>query len=313
MSVTLWTEKYRPQDFEQYVWRDQNMRLKAEEWLKEGAMPNLVLSGRSGLGKTSFAKMMLKKMGVPAGDVLTINASHERKIDELEDRIMGFVQTYAMLDNPTGIKYVLLDEADSLTPLAQRFLRAEIETYAKTARFILTCNFKEKISAPILGRCQVFHFEALGQEEFVTRIVEILDGENVQWTIEVLEEYIEKGYPDLRKCINLVQQSTIGGVLKPFKADDSSGADYMIAAVDLFKAGRFTEARRLIVGQASIEEYPEIFKYLYTNLHFWGDSENLQDDALIIIRDGLYKHALCADGEINLSATIAELARLTRT
>jgi replication factor C small subunit len=313
MSVELWTEKYRPKSFNDYVWRDSTMKQKAQQWLTERALPHVVLSGRAGTGKTSLAKMMLRELGIPQGDILSINASHERKIDELEDRILGFVKTYPMFDNPTHIKYVLLDEADSLSPLSQRFLRAEMETYSKTTRFILTCNHREKISQPILSRCQMYHFEALSQEEFINRIVEILETEGVKWEIDDLQAYIEAAYPDLRKCINVVQQGTVGGVLKPHKAEDAGDVEYMLVVTDLFKKKRFLEARKLIVDQASVDEYPELFRWMYQNLALWGSTEPAQDDALIIIRDGIYKHNFVADPELNISATLAELARIERT
>lgn len=310
MSNTPWVEKYRPTTFDQYVWRDDAMKDKAKQWIAQGALPHLILSGRAGTGKTSLAKMLLKELQIPAGDILYINASHERKVEDLEDRVLGFIKTYAMFDNPTGIKYVLLDEADSLSPLSQRFLRAEMETYSKTARFLMTANHKEKISAPIHSRSQAYHFDALGKEEFVNKVVEILDKEKVAWDIDVLQQYIEAAYPDLRKCINLLEQGDVSGTLGPLKSEDAGEAEYLLVVVDMFKQRRFTEARKLIVEQAGVEEYPDLFRFMYRNLSLWGSTEAQQDEALIVIRDGLYKHNFVADPEINLSATIAELARI---
>lgn len=310
MTVSIWTEKYRPKKIEEYVWRDPTMQAKVLEWIGEGAVPHLILSGKSGLGKTSLAKLILTVLGVPKGDILEINASRERKIDDIQDRITQFCSTYTMIDNQHGIKYVLLEEADSMSILAQKFLRAELESNIGHVRFIFTCNYREKIEPAIIGRCQHFHFEALEMEEFVVRLSNILDAEGVSYEVPNLIEYIETAYPDLRKCINMIQQSTVDGMLQPMSKSEGKAFDYLMEVGGMFKAGNHRGARELIVAQASLDEYPEIFRFLYQNLELWGDTPDKQDDALLIIRDGLYKHSLVADPEINLSATILQLCRL---
>lgn len=312
MTAKLWVEKYRPTTLDDYVWRDLTMREKFEEFLSHGALPHLLLSGKSGLGKTSLAKLMLKLLGIPDGDILTIYASRERKIDEIQERIMNFVKTYPMIDNPTGMKYVLLDEADAMSQQSQKFLRSEMENFTDTTRFILTCNYPQKIMPAILSRCQQFHFEALKQEDFVVRLQAILVEENINFEVNDLVDFIDGTYPDLRKCINLIEQSCVNGNLRPLNKEDSNVHDYMFEAIELFKARQHSTARKMIVSQASVEEYPEIFRFLYNNLDLWSEEQDTQDDALIIIRDGMYKHNFCADSEINLSATIAELVRLGR-
>lgn len=310
MTVSIWTEKYRPNTLDEYVWRDPNMRSKVVEWIAEGGIPHLILSGKSGLGKTSLAKLILKMLNVPKGDILEINASRDRRIDALQDRIVQFCSTYTMIDNEHGIKYVLLEEADSMSILAQKFLRAELESNLSHVRFIFTCNYVNKIEPAIIGRCQHFNFEELAMEEFIVRLSNILDEESVTYEIPNLIEYIETAYPDLRKCINMIQQSTVAGILQPMTGHEGLGFDYLVEVANMFKANNHKAARQLIVEQASVEEYPEIFRFLYQNLELWGESDAQQDDALIIIRDGLYKHAIISDPEINLSATILQLCRL---
>jgi replication factor C small subunit len=312
MSVSLWTEKYRPSTLDEYVWRDTVMREKVKEWIAEGAIPHLILSGKSGLGKTSLAKLILGQLGIPKGDILEINASKERKIDEVQERVVNFCSTYTMIDNNTGIKYVLFEEADSMSLLAQKFLRAELETNVNHVRFLFTCNYKEKINPAIIGRCQHFHFEALEMEEFVVRLSTILDSENVQYSIEHLIEYIENAYPDLRKCINMIQQSTVGGVLTPMNKGEGRSFDYLSEVTKMFQQGAHKMARELIVEQATVDEYPEIFRFMYQNLELWGTTPDHQDDALLLIRDAIYRDAIVADREINLSATLCELSRLGR-
>lgn len=312
LSIQLWVDKYIPASIEQYVWRDSAMRRKFEEYLAEGAMPHVLFSGRAGLGKTSLAKLMLKLLGVPSGDILIIKASNLRRVEELQEKIMGFVQTYPMIENINGIKYILLDEADSLSHLSQKFLRSEMESYSSTARFIFTCNYPQKIEPAILSRCQQFHFEALDMENFIIRVASILDDETVTYDIDHLVEYIDEAYPDLRKCIGLVQKNTIAGTLEQKPKADSRSTDWLFDAVGLFKSNRHGDARKMIIAQASVDEYPDIFRWMYNNLELWGATQDQQDDALIIIRDGLYKSSFVGDAEINLSATFAQLMQLTR-
>ena len=310
MSISLWTELYRPKQLDEYVWRDQVMHAKVKEWIAQGAIPHLILSGKSGLGKTSLAKLLLHQLHIPKGDILEINASKERKIDEVQDRVVNFCSTYTMIDNPTGVKYVLFEEADSMSLLAQKFLRAELETNVNHVRFIFTCNYKEKINPAIIGRCQHFHFEALAMEEFVVRLSTILDTEKVQYNLDHLVEYIQNAFPDLRKCINMIQQGTVGGVLTPMNDGEGRSYEYLLEVAKMFKQGQHKAARELIVEQATVDEYPEIFRWMYENLELWGDTPDKQDDALLAIRDGIYRHAIVSDAEINLAATIVTLCRL---
>lgn len=196
--------------------------------------------------------------------------------------------------------------------LAQKFLRDELERNVNHVRFAFTCNYPEKIEVAIVGRCQQFHFEALNQEEFVQRLIEILSAEKVEFETDILFDYIDNAYPDLRKCIGMVQQGTVNGVLHPRNEGEGRAFDFLIEVSDLFRAGKHKVAREMIVAQASVEQYPEIFRFLYQNLHLWGDEPDQQDAALILIRDGLFKHNFIADPEINLSACIVELTRLRK-
>ena len=309
--LDLWVDRYIPQTLDEYVWRDAAMRLKFEEWIAEGALPHLLFSGKAGVGKTSLAKLLLKILGVPRGDILFVKASKERKIEDLEAKVMGFVQTYPMIDNEHGVKYVILDEADALSELAQKFLRSEVEDYSGTVRFILTCNYPQKIMAAIRSRCQQFHFDSLSMEEFLVRVLGILEAEGVTAHHEALTDYVEDSYPDLRQCIGLMQKNTVAKVLQP-KNDTSVQSQHLTDAVDMFKAGRYTEARKTIVTNVMHEEYPDVFRFLYENMQLFADNQDQEDDGLVIIRDGLYKHNLIADPEINLSATIVQLIRIRK-
>lgn len=308
MSVTLWVEDYRPQTLNDYVWQDESLRAKANEWIDARVLPNLLLSGTQGTGKTSLAMLLLKLIGIPKGDILFKNASRERKIDDLQDEIINFASTWSI--NDTNFKYVVLDEADSLTPLAQRFLRGEMERHSNSCRFILTCNYPQKILPALHSRLEEYKFHSMDKDEFTARVGEVLVKEEVEFDIEDLFKYVQVSYPDLRKCIGLVQQGTVGKKLLPPKTNQADGKDYLVEMVGLFREGKFNEARALITSQAQVEEYPEIYRFFYKNLELWGSTSDQQDDALLSIRRGLVNHALVADPEINLAACLVELTRI---
>jgi replication factor C small subunit len=276
--------------------------------LSAGALPHLLLSGVQGSGKTSLAKMMFKMLKIQSGDILEINASRERNPDIVAQKILNFCSTWALGD----MKYVLLDEADSMTPLAQRILRGEMENYHESVRFVLTCNYPNKIIPALHSRCQGFHFEALDVGEFMVRIGTILATENVEFDIDTMEEYVAMTHPDLRKCINLLQQNVRDGKLQSPQKADSGSKDYLLEMANLFAAGKYTEARKLVVSQAQPEEYNEIFRFMYKNLEYWGNTEDQQNEALLVIQRGLVDHGAVADVEINLAATMVKLMNITR-
>jgi replication factor C small subunit len=311
MAVSLWTEKYRPKTLDEYVWRDAQQRKKVEEWIADGALPHLMLSGGPGTGKTSLAWLMLLMLGIPKGDILFIPASRERKIEDIQSKIINFVGTWAL--GPTGIKYVLLDEADAISPLAQKMLRTEMETYSDVCRFVMTCNYPEKIIPAVKSRCQGFHFEALDQEQFLSRLMHVLTNEGVQFDDDGLMKLFSATFPDMRKCLGLAQERTVGGVLSAPDMDALTGTqDYLIEMANLFKTGRYLDARKLITSQAQVEEYVDIYRYFYRNLDLWGDTEDQKDQALLTIRKSLVNHSLVADPEINLAACCVELAHIAK-
>ena len=299
----LWTEKYRPAKVSDYVFRDADQKRQVEGWLESGAMPHLLFSGAPGTGKTTLAKVLLNELDVDHMDILIMNGSSQNGVDEVRERITNFASTMSFGE----MRYILLDEADYLTPNAQAALRNVMETYSNFCRFILTCNYPQKVIPALHSRCQGFHIEKLDVTEFTARIAEIAINEGVAVDLETLDTYVQASYPDLRKCINLVQQNVVDNALQPPQAGDGNTSDWMLEAVELFKQSNYKPARELIVSQARPEEYDEVFKFLYRNLHLWGDESIKQDQAVVIIRDGMAKSTLCADPEINLSATLIEL------
>lgn len=303
----LWSEKYRPKNIKDYVFCDAAQARQVNSWIKEGSIPHLLLSGVAGIGKTTLAKVLCNELNIESYDLLEINASRENNVDTVRDKIINFVRMI-----PFGpFKVVLLDEADYLTPSAQAVLRGVMETYAGTSRFILTCNYPNRIIPALHSRCQGFHMEKTDQTEFTARIATILLEENVEFDIDVLDTYVKAAYPDLRKCINLVEQNvTEDNVLSAPTVAENGGGDYKIIMVDLFKKKKIREARELLCGKARPEEMEDIFRWLYDNIELFGDTEEKQDMALLIIQQGLVDHTLIADPEINLAATLCQLSRI---
>ena len=301
----LWVEKYRPKTLNGYVFRDEHQRKQIETWVKDKSIPHLLFSGSAGIGKTTMAKILINELGIEEYDVLEINASRTNSVEDVRDKIVNFVQMM-----PFGpFKVVLLDEADYLSPNAQAALRGVMEEYHSTARFILTCNYPNRIIPAIHSRCQGFHVERTDQTEFTARVATILVEENIDFDLDTLDGYVKVTYPDLRKCINLVQQNVNDGKLNQPNKGDSGEADWKFDMVTLFKAGKINEARKMLCGKLRAEEMEEVYRWLYDNLEIFGE-EQKQDSAIIIIKQGMVDHTICVDPEVNLAATLVKLARL---
>ena len=301
----LWVEKYRPSTIDGYVFRDNHQREQVKTWIKEKSIPHLLFSGSAGIGKTTLAKILFNELEVNDLDLLEINASRTNSVDDVRDKIINFVQMIPFGD----FKVVLLDEADYLSPNAQAALRGVMEEYHHTARFILTCNYPNKIIPAIHSRCQGFHVAKTDQTEFTARVAEILISEGVQFDIDTLDSFVKATYPDLRKCINTVQMNSGDNVLHSPEKGDTGEADYKFKMVELFKSGKIAEARKLLCSQARPEEMDEIYRWLYDNVEIFGEEAN-QNKAILIIKQGLVDHALVIDPEINLAATLIRLGNI---
>ena len=304
----LWTEKYRPSTLDGYVFKDNGQKSQIESWVKDKAIPHLLFSGAPGVGKTTLAKILINQLEIDEYDVLEINASRENSVDTIRDRITTFVQTM-----PFGqFKIVLLDEADYITPNGQAALRGVMETYHVSARFILTCNYPNRIIPALHSRCQGFHIDRIDHTEFTARIATVLVSEEIKFDLDTLDSYVRATYPDLRKCLNTVQMNSVDGELNVPSSDQTHTNDWKLSAVELFKEGRILEARKLMCASARPEEMEDVFRWCYDNLELWSKDPEKQDQAIIIIRQGLVNVPMIADQEINLSATLCELASLSQ-
>tara|TARA_B100001057_G_scaffold499009_1_gene608001 strand:- start:1558 stop:2196 length:639 start_codon:yes stop_codon:yes gene_type:complete len=206
-------------------------------------------------------------------------------------------------------KVILLDEADYISAEGQAALRGVMEQYHMSVRFILTCNYPNKIIPALHSRCQGFHITSLDTNEFTARIAEILIENQVKFELETLDSFVRATYPDLRKTINSIQMAVVDGVLaQPETSDMDTG--WRIKMVEMFKAKQIREARKLIIANCRTDEYEDMFRWLYKNVELFSDNEDKQDEAVVVIRNGMVKHTQVADPEINLSATLIELNNL---
>ena len=301
----LWVEKYRPSKVDGYVFRDNHQREQVQSWIKQGTIPHLLFSGNAGIGKTTLAKILFNELEIQDLDILEINASRTNSVEDVRDKIVNFVQMIPFGD----FKVVLLDEADYLSPNAQAALRGVMEEYHTTARFILTCNYPNRIIPALHSRCQGFHIERVDVTEFTARVATILVEENVEFDLDTLDTFVKATYPDLRKCINTVQMNSLEGKLHTPEKGDTGEQDYKLEMVELFKKGKISEARKLVCGQARPEEMEEIYRWLYDNVAIFGE-EALQEKAILIIKQGLVDHTLVSDPEINLAATLIRLSHI---
>lgn len=294
--MELWVEKYRPQVLEDYV-GNEVIKNKIEDYLKQGSIQNLLFHGVAGTGKTTLAKLIAKNLNC---DLLYLNASDERGIDTIREKIIPFASTMGFKD----IKIIILDEADYLTPQAQATLRNTMETFSKSTRFILTCNYLERIISPLQSRCQTFEITPPSKIEVVEHVSDITAEEKLfDIEIEDVRKVVNTHYPDIRKIINTIQGSIVDGYVK---IDDNSLKNSQLGdqIVDALEKKLKLSVIRQILADSGAREFDGLFKVLYDSVSKYTDREG---EAILIIAKYQYEYTFVLEKEICIAAMLNKL------
>ena len=297
---TLWVEKYRPDTLDGYV-GNQAIVEKVKVYLQNGDVPHLLLFGSAGTGKTTLAKLIANNIDC---DLMYVNASDENNVDTVRDKIKNFASTIGFRQ----WKLIILDEADFLTPNAQAALRNLMETFSKTTRFILTCNYVEKIIDPIQSRCQVFAITPPSKKDVAVRVSEILKHEAVTFKPEDLVAIVNSGYPDIRRILNACQRQVVNGELVMDK-QSLVEANYMNKILDILSSNEdkktmFTNIRQLL-ADSQVKDFSNLYRFLYDNLESYATGHVAA--VILIIADAQYKDSFIVDKEIGVMSMFIQL------
>jgi len=296
-SHGLWVERYRPQDLSTYV-GNEHLKSKVERFLDDGNIPHLLLYGRAGGGKTTLAKIIVNNTEC---DYLYINASDERNIDLVRDKLKTFASSVGF----KPMKVVILDEADYLNVnSAQPALRNLMETFSAHCRFILTCNYVEKIIDPIQSRCQTYKIVPPSKKEVAVHAKTILEKENISFDLDDLALVVTAGYPDLRKVINELQRMSINGKLSVDK-DGMIHNEFKLQFLDAIRNGESIGTIRKMVADSNFTEYTELYRLLYDEVESFGVDK--MPEIIADISKGSYQDVLVVDKEINFIATVSNI------
>ena len=298
----LLNEKYRPLTLDRFVGND-TLKTQLQKFLDQNDIVNMLFYGPAGCGKTTLAKLIVKNLDC---DYLMLNASDERGIETIRDKVSGFASTASF----KPLKVVILDEADFLTIQAQASLRNVIETFSRTTRFILTCNYIERIIDPLQSRCQTLKVIPPTKVDVAKHIAWIMGEENISFEVEDLKTVVNQFYPDLRKCLNTIQLSTQNSRLIIDKTVLVS-SNYMVQVLkELKNAKPSWKNIRQIVANSGSQDFEELFRYLYDNASVYA--EGSEGMVAIYINEYSYQANFRIDKEINLMGLIAKLIELKK-
>ena len=303
VNNSLWVEKYRPRNLDEYV-GNEHLKDKVSDYLKSGDVPHLLFFGKAGTGKTTLAKLIVNSINC---DHIIINASDENNVDTVRNKVKGFASTVGFKD----MKVVILDEFDYMTPNAQAILRNLMETFSKHCRFILTCNYVEKVIDPIQSRCQTFQIVPPTKKDVAVQISQILGKEGVSFEPKDLVPIIDSSYPDIRKIINTCQLNSSKGKLK---LDTTSviDSDIKTKVVEILKGSDAKPNKwkniRQAIADSRVQDFTELYSYLYEKVDEYGSGNT--SNIILILSESQHKDALVVDKEITFMSCIIQIVAL---
>jgi replication factor C small subunit len=300
---SLYVEKYRSKTLSEYIGNDQLKQI-IHQYIKNNDIQNLLFYGPPGTGKTTLAKLIVNNINC---DYLYINASDERGIDTIRDKVQGFASSATF----KSIKIIILDEADFLTIQAQASLRNIIETYSRTTRFILTCNYLERIIDPLQSRCQVLKIIPPSKKELAQHVSTILDQEDTYYEVSDLALVVNKFYPDIRKIINTCQINTVEGKLNVDNSilTSSGYKDAILKELKTPSKNSFKNIRQ-ILADSNLDDFEEVYRFLFDNLDEYGKNDLSKAMIIIEIENYMYHANFRIDKEINVMALICAILKI---
>jgi DNA polymerase III delta prime subunit len=300
---SLWVEAYRPSKLEDYV-GNEHLKTKVQTYIENGDVPHLLLYGKAGTGKTTLAKLIVNSINC---DFMIINASDENNVDTVRNKVKNFASTIGF----KNIKVIILDEFDYMTPNAQAILRNLMETFSKHCRFILTCNYVEKVIEPIQSRCQTFQIVPPTKKDVALQISKILKSEEIRFEPKDLVPIIDAGYPDIRKIINTCQLNSNKGVLH-VDTKNLLENDYKMKIIDLLKASddkrnRYMKIRQTLID-SRVTDFSDLFTLLYDKVDEYAPSNTA--NVILALSQGQTAHFQSIDKEIAMAATLIDINNL---
>lgn len=297
---TLWVERYRPVSLENYI-GNEHLKTKVSKYISTGDIPHLLLHGKAGTGKTTLAKLLVSNVDC---DQMYVNASDENNVETVRNKIKMFASSVGFKD----LKVIILDECDFLTPNAQAALRNLMETFSKHCRFILTCNYVEKIIDPIQSRCQTFQIVPPSKKEVAVQLDKILSSEEIKYDVKDLVPIIDSSYPDIRKVINTCQLNSVKGELKLSK-NDLMDSDFKTKILDILKSSDDSRNKymkiRQMVADSKMQDFTEMYSVLYEKVDEYASGK--VSGVILVLAEGQHRDALAVDKEIPFMATILNI------
>jgi DNA polymerase III delta prime subunit len=301
---SLWVEKYRPSNLDTYI-GNEHLKSKVKVYLESGDLPHLLLYGRAGTGKTTLAKLLVNNIDC---DYLYINASDENSVEIVRDKVKNFASTLGFAE----MKIIILDECDYITPNAQAALRNLMETFSKHCRFILTCNFVERVIDPIQSRCQSFQIIPPDRKQVALHVSNILQNEKVDATVDDIVTIVNGGYPDIRRVINSIQRQVVNGKLV---IDEGMAIqnDYKNQVLDILKTqdkkNSFKNIRQ-VLADSKITDFSDLFRLLFDTVDDWGRGHVAE--SILVLSQYQQSDAIVVDKEINIMAMFVEVIGIVK-